>query len=134
MARSRIWEWNKSGDFDGHASFHAELPGGVELDAVSAPTATLEQRTVSDPETWVDRTSEVTITATIVDALDPVTKLAVSGGTNRGVRVVITADPDPQPDVTDEPEPGNHYRVTIAATRSDTSRPFARDVKLRILP
>lgn len=130
MARSKAWEWNKAGDFDGHASFHAELPLGVTL---SAPTPTLEQRTATSPETWVDRTSEVSISATIVNVLDS-NGVEVAGGTDRGVRVVVVQDADPQPDVTDEPEPGDHYRVTIVVTRSDSARPIAREVPFRVLP
>lgn len=129
MARSKTWEWDKQGDLDGHARFDDELPAGVTL---SAPTAELHQQTATDPETWVDRSSEVTITPTVVNALDD-DWVAISGGTNRAVRVVITKDPQAQPDVTDEPEPNDNYRVKIIATRSDSSRPIAREVPLRIL-
>jgi hypothetical protein len=47
--------------------------------------------------------------------------------------VVITADPDAQSDVADAPVPGSNYRVKIIATRSDSSRPIAREVPLTIL-
>lgn len=130
MATAKRWEWDKQGDLDGHARFHDELPAGVTL---SSPTAELHQRTVDDPETWVDKSSEVTISESVVNALDD-KWVAISGGTNRAVRVVITADPQPQPDVTDEPEPNDNYRVKIIATRSDSSRPIAREVPLTILP
>ena len=33
----------------------------------------------------------------------------------------------------DEPEPNDNYRIAITATRSDSSRPIARDVPLTIL-
>ena len=75
----------------------------------------------------------MTITPTVVNALDD-NWVAIVGGTNRAVRVVITKDPQAQPDVTDEPEPNDNYRVKIIATRSDSSRPIAREVPLRILP
>lgn len=130
MGRVQRWEWDKQGDLDAHASFHGELPSGVTL---SSPSAELHQRTATNPETWVDRSSEVTITPTVVDALTA-GWTAETGGTNRGVRVVITADADPQPDVADEPEPGTNYRVKIIVTRSDSSRPMAREVPLTILP
>lgn len=133
MAGRRLWEWDKQGDGDFHANLHSgpnALPTSVTL---SSPSAELHQRTATDPETWVDRSSEVTLSATVVDALDR-NGDAESGGTNRAVRVVITKDPDAQPDVTDEPEPGDDYRVKIIATRSDSSRPFADVVPLRILP
>lgn len=129
-SRQPRWEWVKQGDLDGHARFTDELPSGVTL---SGPSAQLHQRTSGSPETWVDRSSEVSITATVVDALDDDFS-TLSGGTDRAVRVVITADSDPQPDVTDEPEPGTDYRVMIIATRSDSSRPIARPVDLTILP
>lgn len=131
--RSRRFQWNKSGDFDGHASFHRELPSGVTL---SAPTLQLLDRIARDPETLDDVSDEVTITGEIRHALERRGHSFVEedGGESRGVRVVITADPDPQPDVTDTPEPGNTYRVRITATRSDTGRPISRDVPLTILP
>ena len=129
MASSKRYEWNKSGDLDAHARFTDELPSGVTL---SSPTVKLHQRTSTNPETWVDKPSEVTITITVVNALDDAW-VVISGGTNRAVRVVITKDPQAQPDVTDEPEPGSNYRIEIVATRSDSSRPIARDVPLTIL-
>lgn len=133
MASSKRWEWDKQGDLDGHARFDDELPPAVTL---SAPSAELHQRTSAEgvkPEVWVDRSSEATLAATVVNALDD-DWVAISGGTNRAVRVVITADTDPQPDVTDEPEPNDNYRVKIIATRSDSSKPIAREVPLTILP
>lgn len=130
MARQRQLEWDKQGDLDAHCRFHEELPPGVML---SAPTAYLHQRSADDPETWVNKTTEVTIAAAIVDALDD-DWVAISGGTSRAVRVVVTKDPQTQPDVTDEPEPNDNYRVKIVATRSDSSRPIAREVPLVILP
>lgn len=130
MAEQIRSEWNKQGDLDHHARFHKELPPGVTL---SSPTAELHERTSDDPETWVKITSGVTITPTVVNALDNAW-VAISGGTNRAVRVVITKDPDAQPNVADEPTPGDNYRIMIIATRSDSSRPIARDVPLVILP
>lgn len=131
MAARKRWQWDKQGDGDFHANLNSgpsALPVGVTL---SAPTAELHQETKDG--TWVDRTSEVTITATVVNAQDS-SGADESGGTNRGIRVVITADPDPQPDVADEPEPDKNYRVKLIATRSDSSRPFADAVDLTILP
>ena len=124
------WEWNKQGDLDGHARFHDELPAGVTL---SAPTAELHRRTATSPVTWAKITSGVTLTPTVVDALSD-QWVPISGGTSRAVRVVITKDPDAQPNVADEPTPGDNYRVMIIATRSDSVRPIARDVPLRIWP
>ena len=77
--------------------------------------------------------SGVTLTPTVVDALSD-QWVPISGGTSRAVRVVITKDPDAQPNVADEPTPGDNYRVMIIATRSDSVRPIARDVPLRIWP
>ena len=133
MARPRRFHWNKSGDFDGHANFHRELPAGVTL---SSPTFQLLDRIADDPVTLEDVSDEVTMTGEVVHALkrQGQTFVQETGGESRGVRVVITADSDPQPDVTDTPEPGDTYRVRITATRSDTSRPISRDVPLTILP
>ena len=135
MANDRRWEWDKQGDLDGHANFHHELPAGVTL---SSPAAELHERTDTNPETWTKIASTgagavVTITPTIVTAMkDKDTE--ETGGASRGVRVVITKDPDTQPDVTDEPTPGSNYRVKVIATRSDSGRPIAREVPLTILP
>lgn len=128
MPRKKVWEWQKEGDGDFHANWNDELPTGVTL---SSPTVEMHERTADDPVTWTDRTSEVTITASVVNALDE-HGAEEAGGTSRGIRVVITQDPDSQPDVTDEPEPGTKYRVMIVVTRSDYARPMARDVPLRI--
>lgn len=130
MATSTMLEWDKAGDLDAHIRFHDELPAGVTL---SLPTVELHQRTVDDPETWTNKSSEATLSVTIVAALDD-DWVAISGGTSRAARVVITKDPQTQPDVTDEPEPNNNYRIKVIATRSDSSRPIARDAALRILP
>lgn len=135
MANERRWEWDKQGDLDGHANFHHELPAGVTL---SSPTAELHERTATNPVTYTKIVSEgaeavVTIAASVVTAMkDKDTE--ETGGAGRGVRVVITKDPDDQPDVTDEPTPGTDYRVKIIATRSDSGRPIAREVPLTILP
>lgn len=134
-SRETRWEWNKQGDLDAHANWHHELPAGVTL---SNPSAQLQVRTGSRPEDWdiVPSTGEgavVTISATVVTAMrDKDTE--ETGGEGRGIRVVIAADPDPQPDATDEPVPGTGYRVMIIATRSDSGRPIAREVPLTILP
>lgn len=132
MGSSKRWEWDKQGDLDGHARFGDELPPGV---TISAPAAQLHQRTSAEgvePEVWVDRSSEATLSATVVNERDDDWVL-ITGGTSRAVRVVITADTDPQPDATDEPEPNSNYRVKIIATRSDSTRPIAREVPLTIL-
>ncbi len=133
MASSKRWEWDKQGDLDGHARFDDELPSSVTL---SDPSVELHQRTSTEgvkPEVWVDRSSEVTIAVTIVAARDDDWVL-ITGGTGRAARVVITADTDSQPDFEDEPEPATDYRIKITATRSDSSRPIAREVPLTILP
>src|SRR5690242_12628437 len=127
MPGRRVWEWVKQGDGDFHANWHHELPSGVTL---SSPSAYLHQGT--DRAGWVNRTSEVTIAASIVDARDEHGELE-TGGTNRAIRVVITLDPQTQPDITDEPEPNTNYRVRMVVTRSDSSRPIARDVELVIV-
>lgn len=131
--RAGRFYWDKQGDFDGHASFHRELPAGVTL---SDPTVQLHEQIASDPETWEDQSDEVTISGSIEHALkrQGSTSVQETDGESRGVRVVITVDPDPQPDVTDDPEPGDDYRVKIIATRSDTGRPISREVPLTILP
>ncbi len=131
MARLKRLQWDKQGDGDFHISLHRELPAGVTL---SSPEVEVHQRTSTKPETWEDRGTELTATATIVDALDPRDGSTVTGGGSRAFRVVITQDPDTQPDVEDEPEPGHDYRIKVIGTRSDTGRPIAREVPLAILP
>ena len=132
MARETTWEWDKQGDFDGHASFHRTLPANVTISDVEAE---LHKWDASANE-WVDWSEHVTISPTIVTALrrSGDTWVEYQGGELRGVRVVITADPDDQPDGDDEPKPGpdHRYQVKIIVTRSDTSGPDARPVPLRI--
>lgn len=129
MARARRWTWQKQGQFNRHLSFHLVLPSAVTL---SSADAELHKETA--PGIWEDVTAQVTITATVEAALDPDTGSAVTGGTDRGVRVKIEEDPDTQPDSTDDPVPGPNYRVMVIPVRSDNSEPLARPVDLTINP
>lgn len=131
MARSTMWEWDKQGDLDAHASWHRTLPTGVTITDVEAEL----HRWNETNEEWDDASADVTIAAYVVTALRRVgdTLEEITGGEERGVRVVITADPDAQPDGDDDPRPADRYQVKIIVTRSDTDRPAARAVPLRVV-
>lgn len=131
MARSQMFEWVKQGDFDRQVSFHRALPSG---ETITAASVQLHRRTSLDPETWEDVSGDVTESATVEQARSTEDNSLITGGENRAVRVVFSADPDAQPDPTDEPTPGSNYRVMVIVTRSGSSRKLARPVDLRILP
>ena len=109
-------EWDKEADAVRQVRAHLELPTGVTL---SAPTVRIDRLTLgSEPEDWADVTTDFTISGIIVVnaiADDGTTNL----GTNQAVQFQIDADPQTTPDETDEPTPGDDYRVVIVASRSD---------------
>ena len=111
-------EWDKEGTAVRAVRAHLELPSGVTL---SSPTVRIDKLTLgSEPEDWVDATSDFTISGIIVVnavADDGTTNL----GTSQAVQFQITADPQTEPDETDDPTPGSEYRVVIVATRSDAA-------------
>lgn len=94
-----------------------ELPSGVTL--TGTPTVRIDRLTVgSEPEDWTDVTSFFSISGIlVVDAIadDEVTNL----GTDQAVEFQIDKDTGTEPDETDEPIPGEEYRVVIVAARSD---------------
>ena len=110
-------EWDKEGDGVRTVRGHKELESGVTL--TGTPTVRIDKLTRgSEPEDWVDVTSDFTISGIVV-----VDSIADNGSTNLGtsqaVQFQIDADPDTEPDETDDPVPGAEYRVVITATRSD---------------
>ena len=109
-------EWDKEGAALFTVRAHLELPADVTL---SAPTVRIDRLTLgSEPEDWTDVTSDFTISGeAVVDSIadDESTVL----GTNQAVEFEVAADPGTEPDETDEPTPGDEYRVVITATRSD---------------
>ncbi len=110
-------EWDKEGVALFTVRASDELPAGVVLEG--APTVRVDRLTLgSEPEDWTDVTSDFSISGiAIVDAVadDETTIL----GVNQAVQFTIAADPGVEPDETDEPTPGDEYRVVITATRSD---------------
>jgi hypothetical protein len=108
-------EWDKEGIAVRTVRAHLELPTGVEL--TGTPTVRIDKLTVgSEPEDWVDVTSDFGISAiTVVNAVadDGSTNL----GTNQAVQFQFAADSGTEPDETDDPTPGDEYRVVITATR-----------------
>ncbi len=110
-------EWDKEGIAVRQVRAHLELPTGVTL--TGTPTVRIDKLTRgSEPEDWVDATSDFTISGkTVVDAVadDGSTVL----GTDQAVQFQLAADTGTEPDETDAPTPGDEYRVVIVATRSD---------------
>ena len=113
-------EWDKEGTAVRQVRAHLELPAGVEL--TGTPTVRIDKLTLgSEPEDWVDASSDFTIGSIIVVnavADDESTNL----GTNQAVQFQLTADPGTEPDETDEPTPGDEYRVVIVADRDDAGQ------------
>ncbi len=110
-------EWDKEGIAVRQVRAHLELPAGVTL--TGTPTVRIDKLTRgSEPEDWVDASSDFTITGILV-----VNAIADDGSTNLGtsqaVQFQIAADTGTEPDETDAPTPGDEYRVVIIATRSD---------------
>ena len=130
MGKSKVLEWDKEGDGIRQVRFSDELPSGVTL---SAPTVAVQKRTVgSDPEDWntavgVTVSGEVVVNA--MDDADPPVLIA----TDQAVQFQINQDTDPQPDETDDPVPGDNYRVVIKADRSDAGDVVGKP-PLRIMP
>ena len=110
-------EWDKEGTAIRTVRAHKELPSGVTL---SAPTVRIDKLTRgSEPEDWVDVGADIVISGeTVVNAIadDGTTNL----GTSQAVQFQLTADTGTEPDETDDPIPGEEYRVVITATRSDS--------------
>ena len=117
VGRPGALEWDKEGIAVRTVRASNELPTGVTLTGL--PTVRIDRLTLgSEPENWTDVTSDFTISAiTVVNSIadDGVTNL----GTSQAVEFQIAADPGTEPDETDEPTPGDEYRVVITATRSD---------------
>lgn len=108
-------EWDKEGIAVRTVRASNELPDGVEL--TGTPTVRIDKLTRgSEPEDWVDASSDFTISEIVV-----VNSIADDGttnlGTNQAVQFQIAADPGTEPDETDDPTPGDEYRVVITATR-----------------
>lgn len=112
-------EWDKEGDGVRVIRAHLELPSGVIL---SLPTVRIDKLTRgSEPEDWVNATTDFTVSGvTVVNAVadDGTTNL----GTSQAVQFQIDADAGTEPDETDDPIPGEEYRVVITATRSDAGQ------------
>lgn len=116
-SRPGALEWDKEGDGTRQVRASDELPTGVTL--TGTPTVRIDRLTVgSEPQDWQNVTTLFTITgAQVVDAVaDNGTTVL---GTNQAVQFTIGADPDTQPDETDEPVPGDNYRVVVICSRSD---------------
>ena len=133
VGRPGALEWDKEGAAMLTVRAHLELPAATALDSdPSGPTVRIDKLTVgSEPEDWVDVTSDFTISLiAIVDSIadDESTVL----GTNQAVEFQIAADPGTEPDETDEPTPGDEYRVVITSERDDGTDQWVGKVPLII--
>lgn len=116
-------EWDKEADAVRQVRANLELPSGVTLKATApTPTVRIDKLTRgSEPEDWVDVTSDFSVTGIIiVDAIadDGTTNL----GTDQAVQFQLDADTGTEPDEDDPPTPGEEYRVVIVAARSDVGQ------------
>ena len=130
MARQKVLEYHKEGDLIYQVRFHDELPSAVTL--TGTPTVAVQKLVAgSDPEDWAAATGVTVSGITIVNAIDD--DGSTNLGTDQAVQFQIDADPQTQPDETDDPIPGTNYRVSIKADRSDAGDVVAK-VPLRVLP
>ncbi len=121
-------EWDKEGIALLTVRASDELPAGVKLEGT--PTVRIDKLTRgSEPEDWVDATSDFSISGiAIVNSIadDESTNL----GTNQAVEFLVAADTGTEPDETDEPTPGDEYRVVITADRDDDTLQWVGKVPL----
>ena len=129
MPKTRVLEYHKEGDQIYQVRFHQELPSGVTLSGATVAVQKLTPGT--DPEDWNTATGVTVTGVSVVNAIDDdeVTNL----GTSQAVQFTISADPDTQPDETDNPIPGDNYRVVVEADRSDSGDVVGK-VPLRVMP
>lgn len=119
VGRPGALEWDKEIDQLLTVRGSDELPSGVTL---SAPAIRIDKLTRgSEPEDWEDVTADFSISAVAVAnavADDGTTNL----GTNQAVQFLVAADTGTEPDETDDPTPGEEYRVVATAIRSDSGK------------
>ncbi len=128
--RERRLEYHKEGDLTFQVRFHLELPASVAL--TGTPSVQVEKLVVgTDPEDWAAAAGVTVSGVTIVNAIDD--DESTNLGTNQAVQFQIDADPDAQPDETDNPVPGRNYRVRVKADRDDSGDVVAK-VPLTVLP
>ncbi len=115
VGRPGALEWDKEVDALLTVRGSDELPSGVTL---SSPAIRIDKLTRgSEPEDWVDVTSDFSISAeAVTDSIadDESTVL----GADQAVEFLVAADTGTLPDETDDPTPGDEYRVVATATRS----------------
>lgn len=112
MARSQRMQWDPEAVLPvvQECRFGLELPSGVTLNPAVTPTVRLEQQSDDDPETWVDRSAEVTLGTPAV-----VTDTVNGNMANAAVQwTTVRATP-----ASGEPEAKKNYRWYVEATRSD---------------
>lgn len=119
VGRPGALEWDKEIDQVLTVRGSDELPSGVTL---SLPAIRIDKLTRgSEPEDWVNVTADFSISAVaVVNAIadDKTTNL----GTNQAVKFLVAADTGTLPDETDEPTPGDEYRIVATAARSDSGK------------
>jgi len=119
MARAQVLEVDKEGNLRLQVQATSLVAGVTLLDS-PAPTVIAQKRSGTDPEDW-DVAAGVTIdTIEVVDRID-IRRLpsVVVLAERQAIQFRWKEDPQPQPDVTDDPIPGHNYRVSVKARRSD---------------
>lgn len=129
MPRDRVLEYHKEGDQIYQVRFHQELPSGVALSGATVAVQKLTPGT--DPEDWSTAAGVTVASITVVNAIDD--DESTNLGTSQAVQFTISADPQTQPDETDDPIPGTNYRVVVEADRSDSGDVVGK-VPLRVMP
>lgn len=112
------------------------LPAGVTLLSSPAPTVVAQKRTATKPkEVWGVAAGVTIDEIQVVDRIDigrlpTVVVLAPS----QALQFRWVKDPQTQPDAADDPIPGDGYRVSVKAQRSDGSYDWVRKFLVRINP
>lgn len=118
--RSLVLEVDKEGNLKLQVQA-TTLPTGVTLLDTPAPTVEAQKKTAgSEPEDWNTAAGVTIDQIAVTDRIDirklpTVTVLAA----DQAVQFRWVKDPDAQPDETDDPVPGENYRVVVVARRSD---------------
>lgn len=133
MARDKktYLEWYKEATQLFTVNFHKTpelLAARTTLQTGGTPTVALEELTSENPETWTDRSADVTIAGvSIVDAVDEDGEVLMTDG---AVQFYLTGEPR-----TEAPTPADNFSFLVIAPRNDDpTLEVAGRAWLRIMP
>lgn len=122
-------------DKEGNIKLQVQALGLPEDVTLSNPSVEAQVKTGDDPVTWDKATGVDIDQIAVTDRID-IRKLptVVVLAPAQAVQFRWKKDPDPQPDPTDEPKPGDKYRVVVTANRSDGAIDWVGKPKVRVNP